>query len=377
MKPNQAGCPAPLRVLYFAGTHGDWGGAGRVLFTILSLLDRSRVEPIVALPREGPAQSLLDKLHIECLIWGGMTEYRSPIQYIGAIVRSLRWLRQREIDVIHMNRANDWRPAELVAARLARIPVVTVFHTVNLDRAPATRLSNVIAAVSEYVATHSDTQNVPVRAIHNAVSPQMFEHGRDIRRELGVGADDVLVTFAGQMRRIKGVELFIDAARRTIASNVRFLMVGECRQGAGIDDAYTEAELQELIENDRRILYGGYRDDMPDVYHSSDIVVVPSLWEEPFGLILIEAGAAGKPVIATRVGGIPEVVRDGVTGYLVPPENVELLAVKIGLLVSNCALRATMGAAARHYVKSRFSWQPVRELESLYESLASQRATAA
>jgi UDP-N-acetylmuramate--alanine ligase len=81
-----------------------------------------------------------------------MTEYRSPIQYIGAIVRSLRWLRQREIDVIHMNRANDWRPAELVAARLARIPVVTVFHTVNLDRAPATRLSNVIAAVNVELA---------------------------------------------------------------------------------------------------------------------------------------------------------------------------------------------------------------------------------
>ena len=359
----------PLRILYFAGTHGDWGGASRVLFTNLALLDRSRFEPIVALNGPGPAEQILASMRIRCVVWGPVTEPGNPAAYLRAVVRTVRWLRRNRIDIVHHNRANDWRPAEHIAARLLRIPIVTHFHTVNRDRTPATRMSTAIAAVSRYVAEHSDTLGVPVHVIHNAVDIGRFEAGQDIRARLGIPSEAVVVTFAGQIRRIKGVDTFIAAAREVTGGNVLFLIVGACRSGKGIDDAYTEDELRRLIAIDPRIVYAGYREDMPDVYRSSDVVVMPSHWEEPFGLIAIEAGAARKPVIATNVGGIPEVLVDGETGFVVARGDVEALADRIRELIDSPGMRAHMGALAHDRVVAEFTARPVRKLEQLYESL--------
>ena len=75
------------------------------------------------------------------------------------------------------------------------------------------------------------------------------------------------------------------------------------------------------ILNDRRILYVGYRSDVENIYRSADILVMPSRWQEPFGLINIEAGAARRPMVASRVGGIPEVIRDGENGLLFDPND--------------------------------------------------------
>ncbi len=364
----------PLRVLYFAGTHGNWGGASRVLFSTLALLDRSRIEPMVALTMEGPACEILSGMGIVGEIWGPMTEYRSARQYVRAVGRAAAWMHRQRIDIVHMNRANDWRPAELVAARLLGIPIVTHFHTVNRDRAPATRLSSAIAAVSSYVAVQSDSLGVPVHVIHNPIDPAMFLDARNIRTELGIRPTDTLVTFAGQIRRIKGVDLFVAAARKVPGDDLRFVVAGACRQGAGIEDAYTESEFRKLIAADPRILYVGYREDMPDVYASSDVVVMPSRWAEPFGLVLIEAGLAMKPVIATHVGGIPEVVSHGETGLLVEAEDVESLASRIKQLAHDPAARSRMARSARQYVLKRFTTSPVRQLEQLYESLRRQSA---
>ena len=360
---------APHRVLFFAGSHGDWGGSSRVLFASLSLLDRSRFEPVVALPRKGPAEQLLANMGIECVIWGPVTELRSPLRYLAALAKAAIWFTRRGIAIIDMNRANDWRPAEHFAAALTRTPVVTHFHTVNVDRTPATRMSTAIAAVSRFVAEHSATLGVPVRVIHNSVDIRKFAHGRNIRHEIGIGDDETLVTFAGQIRRIKGIDLFLRAAAGISHPKVRFLIAGACRKGPGIEDAYTEEELRGLIAHDERILYAGYRGDMPDIYHSSDVVVVPSQWDEPFGLILIEAGAAGRPVVATRVGGIPEVVVDGETGFLVERDDAQALIARIQTLVDDAGLRQRMGVAARARVESEFTERPVRELEQLYSSL--------
>lgn len=364
----------PLRVLYFAGTHGNWGGASRVLFSTLGLLDRTRVEPVVAITMEGPARALLADMGIACEIWGPMTEYRSAGQYVRAVGRAAAWLRRQRIDIVHMNRANDWRPAELVAARLMGIPIVTHFHTVNRDRTPATRLSSAIAAVSRYVAEHSDSLGVPVHVIHNAIDPAMFLGAGNIRTELGIRPADIVVTFAGQLRRIKGVDLFVAAAGKVPGDDLRFVVAGACREGAGIEDAYTESEFRGLIAADPRILYVGYREDMPDVYAASDVLVMPSRWAEPFGLVLIEAGLAMKPVVATRVGGVPEVVSHGETGLLVAPEDVDSLASGIRQLAHDPATRRRMGAAAREHVLGRFTTSPVRQLEQLYASLRRQRA---
>jgi len=363
----------PRKICYFAGTAGNWGGASRVLFTNLRLLDRARFSPIVLLSGHGPAEALLQSLAIPFEVWGPLTEPGRSIgqlrDYLRAVLRAFIWLRRQGVELVHMNRANDWRPAEILAMRLARIPVVTHFHTVNIDHSPALRWSTAIAAVSHYVASHADTQGIPATVIHNAVDVARFAGGQDLREQLGIAPDDVVVSFVGQIRQIKGLDDFVAMARRIAGEHIHFLIAGNYRDPRIMGDAYTEEQLRALIAADPRIRYCGYIGQIEDLYRSSDIVVAPSRWQEPFGLVCIEAGAAGLPLVATRVGGIPEIIEDGVNGLLVEPGDVVALAEKVQRLADDPTLRASIGQAARLRVERDFTDKPVRALEALYDDL--------
>lgn len=98
---------------------------------------------------------------------------------------------------------------------------------------------------------------------------------------------------------------------------------------------------------------------LPTLYKNIDIAVIPSIWHEPFGIGALEAMASGKPVIASRVGGLQEIVEDGVTGFLVEPRDVRELSEKLELLMDNPALRKTMGEAARKRVESVYEWKKI------------------
>jgi glycosyltransferase involved in cell wall biosynthesis len=205
--------------------------------------------------------------------------------------------------------------------------------------------------------------------IHNAVDLRRFDEAVDIRSELGLGRGDVVVSFIGQIREIKGIDLFIRMARATPGANLRFLIAGACRDPVKFKGAYTEERLRAEIADDQRIRYVGYRTDVHNVYRSSDIIVMPSRWGEPFGLINIEAGAAGKPVVSTRDGGIPEIIRHGENGFLVEREDVEGLVHYTARLAGSEALRRRIGGRAREIVEEHFTSRPVRKLEQAYERL--------
>jgi len=358
----------PRKICYYAITAGNWGGASRVLFTTLPKLDRSRFAPIVLLSGPGPGEADLDRMGIPYKIWGQLTEYNGPLAYLRAVLRACIWLRREGVELVHINRANHWRAAEILAAHLCRIPVLTHFHTVNLDHAPAARWYSAIAAVSNYVARHSDTQGVPTHVIYNSVDLARFTGGTSMRDALGIAPTAVVVSFIGQIKKIKGVEDFIAMASRISGDHVRFLISGQC-WGDTVEGSYTEAELLALIAHDPRIRYCGYVGQIEDIYRSSDIIVAPSRWQEPFGLVCIEAGVAGLPLVATRVGGIPEVIEDGVNGMLVEAGDVAALAEKVQRLADDPALRASLGQRARLRVERDFTEQPVRELEALYDAL--------
>jgi glycosyltransferase involved in cell wall biosynthesis len=154
-------------------------------------------------------------------------------------------------------------------------------------------------------------------------------------------------------------------ARKIADPNARFLIAGECRDPQKFPGSYSERDLERLAGGDARIRYVGYVKEVENVYHTADIVVVPSRWQEPLGLINLEAGACRRPVVATRVGGIPEVVEDGVNGYLVEPGDVDALAARVATLIADPALRARMGEAGRARVERDFTTRPVREFEAL------------
>ena len=356
-------------ICYLSASAGDWGGASRVLFSTIQLIDRGRFEPILLLPSEGPVLPLLQKIGVRYTIWGRHHEPNGALRYLQDIMAAVRFFRLNRVDLLHINHANYWRPAEVIAARLLRIPIVTHYHVVVRDPGPFVKCSSLIVAVSEYTATHSEPKTVPKAVIHNSVTLERFDAAIDVRKELGLTPEDVVVSFVGQIRTIKGIDLFIKMAHQIPGHAVKFLIVGECRDPAKFEGSYTEQRLRTEIGADTRIKYIGYRADVQNIYRSSDVIVMPSRWGEPFGLINIEAGAAGRPMVSTRDGGIPEIVRHGENGFLVECEDLAGLIKYTRLLVESETLRNQLGQNARWIVEQNFTESPIRKLENAYDKL--------
>jgi len=352
-------------ICFITNSAGDWGGASRVLFTNLRLLDRERLTPLLLLPRPGPIEDELKQQRIRYRIWGPLCEPGNPLAYFRGFLRAWRFFRRERVTAIHLNGTFFWRPAELLAARALRIPCIAHYHVINAKPGPFMKLCRAAICVSRYTADQSLPRSLPKPVIYNSISLARFDAGHSLREPLGIGADEVVVAFLGQIREIKGVADFIAMARKIAAPNARFLIAGECRDPKKFPGSYSEQDLENLAGGDGRIRYIGYVKDVENVYQTADIVVVPSRWQEPLGLINLEAGACRKPVIATRVGGIPEVVEDGVSGYLVEPGDVDALAARVAALIADRSLRARMGEAGRARVERHFTTQPVMEFETL------------
>jgi len=351
-------------VCFFTNSCGDWGGASRVLYTNLWQLDTRRLTPLLILPCQGPIEPELKEHGLRYEVWSPFTEPGSPLAYLRAFWRAWRFFRREQIDVIHVNGSNVWRPAELLAAKLASIPIIAHYHVINHHPSPAMKWCDAAIAVSRYTADQSGPAGLAKPVIYNPVNLARFDGGRSLRNEFGIGDTEVVVTFLGQVREIKGVADFISMARKVSEPNARFLIAGECRDPVKFPGSYSPADLQQLAGGDDRIRYIGYRKDVENVYQTTDIVVVPSRWQEPLGLINLEAGACRKPVVATRVGGIPEVVEDGINGYLVPPADVDTLATRVSELIADPMLRARMGEAGRQRVEQNFTTAPIRAFEA-------------
>ena len=358
---DRVGTAGKRVICYLTESAGDWGGASRVLFSTLRQLDRARFEPVVLLPAKGPGLPLLDEMAVPYVIWGQAHEPDGAVRYVGDVAKAVREFVRRGVDLLHINGANYWRPAEVVAAKLLRIPIVTHYHVVTDKAGPFIKYSSLIVAVSAFTAEASEPKTVPKAVVHNSVSLARFDNARDIRGELELAPEDVVVSFVGQIRDIKGIDLFLELAHATTAP-AKFLMVGECRDPERFPGSYTEERLRDEIGGDPRIRYIGYRKDVENVYRASDIVVMPSRGGEPFGLITIEAGASYKPVVATRNGGVPEVIRHGENGFLVEPEDLAGLIRQTTLLIEDPVLRHRMGHRGRQIVEERFTHQPVREI---------------
>lgn len=354
----------PLRVGFLTGSAADWGGASRVLYTALQQIERSRIEPVVLLSGEGPARQALESQGIRCLVWGGLTEPESKVRYFSALLRMLRLLRRERIAVLHVNH-RFWRPAEVLAALLLRIPVLVHFHVVNEQAASFMNRCRAALCVSRYVAEHSLPPVLEKAVVYNPIDLSRFCPAPANRARWGLKPDQVVVAYLGQIRDIKGVQDFIAMARQLTQPDVRFLIAGECRAPNKYPGSYSEADLAAMIGGDTRIGYVGYVKEVESVYHAADIVVVPSRWQEPLGLISLEANACGKPVVATRVGGIPEVITEGENGYLVEPGDIDALADRVGRLIADPALRTRMGATGRKRVEQEFADKPIRQFEDL------------
>lgn len=285
----------------------------------------------------------------------------------------------RELRSLYANIAPDIISAHLlrgrVLGRLASWPngpqIVSTVHGPDLENnwyLAMERSSNRIDAAT--IAISSDTKEylaskgIPsqkTRVVHNGldlctVDKIPIQRG-SVRRSLGIGGQEFVVGMVAYMYPyIKGHETFLRAAQRVLRENtsVKFVLVG----GPLYDgDGWYETQLHQLaaelgVQED--VLFVGRQDNPFPMFDAMDVLVLPSNVREGFGMVLVEAMARRKPVVGSRIGGIPEVVQEGVTGFLVPPGNDVVLADTILRLADDSELAYRMGLAGRQRVEQFF-----------------------
>jgi glycosyltransferase involved in cell wall biosynthesis len=353
----------------------DVGGAEIVLLDTIAALGASGAT-VGLLHLAPPGSALADAVGA-----AGVDAARVPVgRFRDPLTawRVVRWLvtHRRRIDLVL---ANDPRALlyTALAAPLVRVPYVWHVHDLVTGRgrfqkaallARPARYIAISRAVADSLVRHGCRPDRVSIAL-NAVDTERFHpstDGRRFRAELGVAPGALLVGAVSRLLPWKGLETFIEAAARLDASlpGAVFVVIGDVvRHPAHPSEAlrYRDAlyALRARLGLQERVRFLGRRSDMTAVMAGLDVLVHTAV-DEPFGRVLIEAMASGKPVVATDGGGVPEIVQDGVTGYLVAPRDPEALARRIEA-VADPARRTRMGRLGRERAAALFGLPRYRE----------------
>jgi glycosyltransferase involved in cell wall biosynthesis len=188
------------------------------------------------------------------------------------------------------------------------------------------------------------------------------------RKELGIPSESLVVGYVGWLIPIKGVTYLVSAMAKVAEKNSKSLLV---LVGKGDDKGEEEIKLKEQVEKaglTDKVLFLGWRSDVDEIMGCFDIFVLPSL-NEGMGRVLVEAMAAGLPIVASRVGGIPDLVKDGKNGLLVPPADSSALAKATSDLVENMEKRERMGQAGKKMCRPYSADAMVEQIDDLYKEL--------
>lgn len=396
--PSPATGGAPARVLFVDHT-ASMGGGEVALLNLASGIDARRFTPIVALFSDGPLAEKLRQRGVETHViplssdvvdtrkdtLGPRSLFRgkSVAAVVRHAVRLARFIRAHGIDLVHTNSLK----ADLVgglAARLARRPVVWhVRDRIEPDYLPGTvvRAFRLLCrAVPDYIIANSvatlQTLHLPPGS-PSAVIASGIDAGT-IRGAIDRSTDGAArsdghftIGLVGRISRWKGQHVFLRAAARVRERfpHARFQIVG----AALFDEAEYERDLHELADSlglAPHVEFTGFRSDARELIERMDLLVHASITGEPLGQVLIEGMAAGKPVVATRGGGVPEIVLDGETGLLVPMGDDEAMAGAICRLLADPEECRRMGAAGQARVAHHFTLERTTALvHAVYEQL--------
>lgn len=212
-------------------------------------------------------------------------------------------------------------------------------------------------AMADLAADYYCLDRATVAVVHNPVDTELFSalSSPESMRKVGI-------CFVGRFSREKGAEVIIDIIPKLMEENpcLTFSIAG----GTGLDakgNKYIDV-LRDKLASGNVLNRFSWRQfvpyhKMPEYYHKNSILVSPTLFES-FGMAIVEAQACGLPVVASAVGGVPEVMKDGVTGYLIPAHDAEQFYLKLKQLIDNDRLRTEMGSAAATFVRDNFSFNP-------------------
>ncbi len=239
------------------------------------------------------------------------------------------------------------------------------------------RRTNAVVAISEAIAREAVEAGFPREKVHaiphgidmSEYAPVSLDRKDSLRASLGLPADKLLVTYTGRLIEGKGLETLF-AAMKPLADvpRLHLVLVGSGQgQVISIEEKLRELALAPALAG--RVTFTGRVDNVAAYLQASDIFVFPTL-DEALGMSAVEAQACGLPAVASRTGGVPDIVEDGVTGILVPPGEVEPLAAGLRRLIEDPALRSRYADAARRRTEAKFALETtVSRYADLFRSL--------
>lgn len=382
--------------IVFTNHTGQVSGAERVLLDILHGLDRERYQPFVVCPEEGKLQAAVAAEGVPCVTVPALRARLTlrPLRlfrYALSLVKSVRLVRRRILDLdpdlIHANSPRAGIVATLATAGTSRTVIwhvhdILPHHPVSA----AVRLLAYLSRRTRMIAVSEATANAfcgrlrfkdRMRTIYNGVDLSRFPAkqpgGAEFKKKLGIPEESFLVCAVGQICARKGLKELIHAFEmaHSSAPSMHLAIVGKVVFEH--EEKYKE-ELMKLVADSKvadRVHFTGEARDASAVLRGADLLVLNSL-EEPFGLVLVEAMSSGTPVLAAKVGGIPEIVMDGTNGWLTEKGDTAGLSSKLVELSQNPHALSLIAETARRTTCPRFSLERFHQnLHGLYSELLS------
>jgi len=355
-----------MRILYLLSSSNLWG-ARKSFLEILKFINREIFIPFTILPRPGPLENELRKIQVEYRIihlppWRKWNRWRERKE---ALKELLSFLEENNFSLIHAN-SHFVTPYAIKTGKLLELPVITHIRallTPDKIRKYLIQKSDLIIcnsiASSQVFLPHLQQK---VKVIYNGIDtdyykPAPLEKVKEFRKSLGL-SDEPILGYLGKISREKGVDILLEILPELKRQGIKILVGGEVRRER-------DKDLENALKNSGAVLLGNV-DNPPLFYSSIDILFFPTRIES-FGRVAVESLSCKTPVIASRVGGVKEIVEDGKTGYLFSLENPREALEKILILVNNPQKRKEMGEEGRKKAQKNFEIRKkVKEIEEMY-----------
>ena len=380
-----------ISILYVSNT-AKMSGAEFSLLSLMKGLDREQLRALLLLPEEGLFADRAREMGIELLIVPSMIRFgevhglATLPRAIKTIWRIVKIIRRQRVRVVH---ANSPRAAYIggLAGRLAG--AFTLTHVRDIDQSPFLSLTksrmlgfltDKIIAVSQATADAIFVVNPALRGktevVYNGIDLKgiTVPPRQEIRGRLGISSSVKLIGAVGVIHPAKGQDILIRAAARISAvfPSLKVLLIGQVFHRN--DESYG-MKLKELVSElgiKDNVIFTGFRDDIFALIQALDVFVHPAIFRDPLPRTLLEAAACGRPIVATKTGGIPEIIDDGISGILVEPGDAAALAVAVISLLQHPHEALCLGVAARKKIEQDFPiHKHVSAITKIYRSFAS------
>ena len=363
-----------LRILHTESSTGLGGQEFRVISEAAGMVQRGHVV-ILAVPSRSALYDLAvqERIHIEPISL-------KKSRYVQLVFEFLAIIRQHSIQIINTHGSLDSWTASIAGRLSAQKPIVirTRHKSTSISnnfrhRVLYRTLPHAIISTGEVIRENlireMDVDGSRVTSIPTGINVESFDPGQRypcVRHSYGLSSNQFLVGSIAFLRDYKGLEFLIEAAKLVIQQlpDVRFLIVGSGPQESDLLQRIHQLGLKQYV------MLAGYKENIPEILNAIDLFVLPSVGGEGLPQALTQAMAAQRPVIATPVGSVTEVVQHGVNGLLVSPRDPKSLAESIVLLVRDPSLRERLARSGREAVMKSYDFEGMLDkTEDLYARL--------